>query len=489
MVKSRLSQLDPATPMATPDEFRKVIHETLKNLRKGNTVANPLQTLRLYRVAQRAPQPTYPSITHQVFARALHMLEEKFEAEAQIVRRHFWDGQSIQAIATALNMAEGTVYNKQSEAITRLAEILYTLEERERHDYQCALAARLQPPSNTNLVGIAERLTQLVDLLCTPDAPWIIALAGLGGIGKTTLADAVARAAIGRDFFDDIGWVTAKQQLFSAHAGLQAPGQTTGQPALSAETLIRTLVSQLLPETTGAGAMTLAQLQTLLCSRLSQRPHLIIIDNLETLTDVATLLATLRDLANPTKFLLTSRVSLFSEPDIYHYPVPELTGALTLHLVRQEARLRNLPDLLTASDADLQPIVETVGGNPLAIRLVVGQTHVHALEVILGNLRAARGQTAEQFYSYIYRQGWDALDETARRVLLVMPLVSSLGGTLEHVSKVSQLDTGAVADALSHLVRLNLVESRGDLKSRRYTIHNLTATFLHEQVIRWGVQG
>jgi DNA-binding MarR family transcriptional regulator len=119
----------------------------------------------------------------------------------------------------------------------------------------------------------------------------------------------------------------------------------------------------------------------------------------------------------------------------------------------------------------------------------VGQSHVHALDHILANLRAARGQTIEHFYTYIYRQAWDALDETARRVLLVMPLVSSLGGTLEHIRKVSSLELGAVTDALGHLVYLNLVDSRGDLKTRRYTIHNLTATFLQEQVIRWGAKG
>jgi len=46
-----------------------------------------------------------------------------------------------------------------------------------------------------------------------------------------------------------------------------------------------------------------------------------------------------------------------------------------------------------------------------------------------------------------------------------------------------------VTDALIRLVQLNLVDSRGDLLTRRYTIHYLTATFLQEQVVRWGVQG
>ena len=482
MAESRRLLDGPMASTSTNGEFRKLIHEALKGLRKESPATSPLPPLRLFRLAQRQPNNAFPSATHQVLQSGLQTMAETVAVEAAILRQHFIEGKSIQAIAADLSMAEGTVYNKQSEGITRLAEILYALEARDRNNYRCALEARLQPPSNTHLVGLEQPLRHLVDLLCTTDAPWLIALAGMGGIGKTTLADAVARAAIGRDHFDDIGWVTAKQQLFGGQSGLRG----VNQPALSADTLIRTLINQLLPDKQLSPSMTLAELQAILCTRLSQRPHLIIIDNLETLTDLETLIDTLRDLANPTKFLLTSRVSLFGEPDIYHYPVPELTEALTLHLVRQEARLRNQPDLQHASDADLQPIVATVGGNPLAIRLVVGQTHVHALDLILANLRAARGQTIEQFYTYIYRQAWDTLDETARRVLLVMPLVSSLGGTLAHICKVSSLETGAVTDALALLVQLNLVDSRGDLKTRRYTIHNLTATFLQEQVIRWG---
>ncbi len=477
-----ISEPAPTTPQA---EFRKVIHEALKQVRKETPISSPLQTTRLYKVVQRSAPANGQSVTHQLLQRGLHTLAEKFAIEAQILRQHFWEGKAIQAIAVELSMADGTVYNKQSEGISRLAELLYHQEEQERTTYRCALEARLQPPSNTHLVGLEQPISHLVDLLCTTEAPWLVALAGMGGIGKTTLADAVARATIGRNHFEDIGWVTAKQQLFGGQGGLRG----VNQPALSADALMRTLIHQLLPETQLSPSQTTAELQALLCTRLGQRPHLIIIDNLETLTDLETLLDTLRDLAKPTKFLLTSRVSLFGEPDIYHYPVPELNAALTLHLVRQEARLRNLPDLLHAADADLQPIVETVGGNPLAIRLVVGQTHVHPLDLILANLRTAQGRTIEEFYTYIYRQAWDALDETARRVLLVMPLVSSLGGTLEHIRKVSSLETGPVTDALSRLVQLNLVDSRGDLKTRRYTIHNLTATFLQEQVIRWGAQG
>lgn len=465
----------------TSVDFRKSVHEALKSLRKESTTS-PLQSMRLFKAANQEHHGNSQATTRHILHHGLQQLATKLVIEAQILRQHFFEGQAIQTIAVELNMAEGTVYNKQSEAITHLADLLHVLETQFCHEYHRTLTARLQLPANNYLVGISHHLTQLVDLLCTPAAPWLIALAGIGGIGKTTLADAVARQAILREHFDDIGWVTAKQQVFSGQRGLRA----ADQPALSTDALIRTLLSQLLPTTPLTPTMTRAELQALLRTHLCRRSHLIIIDNLETLADIETLLDTLRDLANPTKFLLTSRTSFFHEADVYHFRVPELSHALTLHLVRQEAQIRNLPELRRASDSDLQPIVETVGGNPLAIRLVVGQLHIHALDVILDNLRAARGQTMEQFYTYIYRQAWDALDETARRVLLVMPLVSHLGSSLEHICKVSGLEIGAVTDALGHLIHVSLVDSRGDLKTRRYTIHNLTATFLQEQVIRWG---
>ncbi len=79
------------------------------------------------------------------------------------------------------------------------------------------------------------------------------------------------------------------------------------------------------------------------------------IDNLETVQDVEALLPTLRRLVNPSKVLLTSRHSLSEEGDFYHTIVPELTAAEALALVRQEAAIRNIPQVLAASDADLYP--------------------------------------------------------------------------------------------------------------------------------------
>ncbi|MBV7337760.1 ATP-binding protein [Chloroflexi bacterium TSY] len=461
--------------------MRKQVYEALKLWSKDIVTENPLSNLKLSKAAQQAQAGDIQRILHTVLDRGLQVLSSDDPLEAKILRLHFQKGELVQNIAAQLNLAEGTTYNKQSGAIDHLAKILYGMEMRIEH--RCTQLQRLNPPSYLHLVGVDEHLTHLVDLLCAPTASWLVAIAGMGGMGKTSLADALMRRIIELDVYDDVGWITAQQQQFSLGGRIR----DVEQPALSIEALVRALIEQLMPDVPIVESASADELLAILGTKLQEQPHLIVIDNLETLVDIESLVATLRTLANPTRFLLTSRESLFSEPDVYHFPLPELTETLTLALVRQEAKQRNLHHLLAASDTALQPIVETVGGNPLAIRLVVGQTHVHSLDMILENLRSARGQKIENLYTYIYRQAWDALDEIARRTLLVMPLVSSVGGTLAHIQKVSQLDLSDLIEALEHLVRVNLVDSRGDLNERRYAIHNLTTTFLHEQVIRWGV--
>ncbi|MCB0187505.1 MAG: hypothetical protein KDE31_24720, partial [Caldilineaceae bacterium] len=187
----------------------------------------------------------------------------------------------------------------------------------------------------------------------------------------------------------------------------------------------------------------------------------------------------------PSKFILTSRENLYTEADIYQFPVSELSKENALALIRQEAAQRNLRQILAARDEELLPIFNTVGGNPLALRLVVGQTHTHGLTAILADLEAAHGEKAENLYHFIYRRAWEHLQETERRVLLAMPLVIAEGGNLAYLQATSRVEPEKLSTALDRLVALNLVDSSGTLQERRYSIHNLTRAFLHEQVIRW----
>ncbi|MBV7326850.1 hypothetical protein KFU94_01035 [Chloroflexi bacterium TSY] len=275
---------------------------------------------------------------------------------------------------------------------------------------------------------------------------------------------------IARSLFDDIGWVSARQ----THLDLSGFIKPVGQPVLTAESLVETLMTQLLPELPLPTDTSRERAWKILQTELQQSPHLIVIDNLETVADVENLLPTLHRLSNPTKFLITSRESLYSEPNLYHFIVPELNESDAIQLVRQEANLSNLPVLADSPDDELRPIIESVGGNPLALRLVVGQMHIYPRDEILEALQDASGGSVENLYTFIYRQAWDSLDERSRRAFLAMPLVNPRGDDLEHLQAVSGLPISELRIALSELVTRNLVDSYGNLYERRYNIHSLS---------------
>ena len=97
-----------------------------------------------------------------------------------------------------------------------------------------------------------------------------------------------------------------------------------GEPALTADALIAALAAQLLEGTGIPVPVATERALAALEGRLREAPHLIVVDNLETVTDVETLLPTLARLAGPSKFLLTSREAFTGQAEIYHFPVPEL---------------------------------------------------------------------------------------------------------------------------------------------------------------------
>jgi hypothetical protein len=194
---------------------------------------------------------------------------------------------------------------------------------------------------------------------------------------------------------------------------------------------------------------------------------------------------TLRRLAGPSRFLLTSRRALPAESDLYHLPTPELNQQDALALLRHEARMRNLAAVSSASDDDLCRILETVGGNPLTLKLVLSQLFLLPLPQVVDNLRQARGQTIVELYRYVYWQAWNQLDADGQEVLLNMPLFSQSGADLATIERISEVKGGRLVQALERLAVLSLVNVAGDLWQKRYSIHRLTETFMLHEVIRW----
>ncbi|MCE7982290.1 MAG: hypothetical protein DYG89_13930 [Caldilinea sp. CFX5] len=345
------------------------------------------------------------------------------------------------------------------------------------------LPPALADRGEATLFGIAAAQTELAQVLQAPTAPWLVALAGIGGIGKTTLATAVVQALhrATPPPFAKILWVSAKPEEFAPAIGGQNGQPTAAQPALDFATLIDELLRQLDPQANllAPAPAKVAAVQ----ERLRAQPHLLVVDNLETVADYATLLPALRSLSRPSKILLTTRHLPEEHEDLFCYALPELSAADAFALLRHEGTVRGLTPLRQATDAQLQPIYDVVGGNPLALKLVVGQLRLLPLAQVLHNLQAAQGKRIEALYTYIYWQAWQLLDERSRQLWLAMPIHPNV--TFDHLLAVSGLDAEELAQGLEQLVTLSLVELAGDLTERRYRLHRLTETFLLNEVLKW----
>lgn len=457
-----------------------VLH-ALRNFHNDHSSAGLLEGFLLFRHALAEQQGQARAANNRLLRTGLTTLRRQHPAAADLLELRYMDSWSVDRVAVQLNFAESTVQRHQHTAIQMLAFTLQQMEATARQERHTLLEAAVGTTSTLPLVGVEEQVGALAPFLAQPGSPWLLSIDGIGGIGKTALAAALLRQGEKAPYFANFGWVSAQPAILDAVGTIHV----RSRPALTQVALVTALLEQLAPqEATGLLGQPDAALG-LLRSILKRSTHLVVIDNLETMLDVESLLPVLRTLVDPSKIILTSRHKLVGESDIYLYPIPELSEHNAHALLRQAGNQHNVAAIASASEQDLRSIYATVGGNPLALLLLVGQLHLRDLHTLLADLQGARGKPVENLYTFIYWKAWENLDQQARQVLLAMSLVKVQGDHLDFISATSGLDAEQVSGALQQLIELNLVYGLGEVPARRYAIHSLTRSFLHQQVAKW----
>lgn len=459
-----------------PEGFIKRIHHALRayHTPSSEDVLDDLFLARQMEVGRRAAAPRL--ISNQILISGLDCLKQTAGETAELLQRRFLNGETALEVAYSQNLSEDIVFQRQRAAIAQLAQVIWGQEMELRQRRTRQIEARLEPPTYSRLFGVADKIAEIRTLLEVAAEPWLVAIEGLGGIGKTTLADALARELAGQTHFVEVGWVSARRRLFRLSGNIEI---TPPQPDLTLAELIDRLVDQF--DLTGLKRQSDADKLAGLKDFLKSRACLVIIDNLETVADYDSLVSQLSSLVNPTKFLITTRYSLRSVSGVYALTLTRLSRNDTLALIRHEAKTRGLPDLANASKTDLEQIYHVTGGNPLATKLLIGQIHTLSLPAALACFSAAQGRPVEDLLTYIYDQAWQTLDHNSRRVLQAMLLVTEEGGRMEQIAAAAEMATSDVATCLQHLATLSLVNVGGGLKERRYSLHQLTQTFLARQ--------
>lgn len=445
-----------------------VTHWPLAHLRLGRNLINQEESFSSLAEAGASAQ------NRAILSLGLNDLKKIAPEAEELLRSRYEHRRDVMAVANSLNVAESSIYYRQRQAVNQLTDILINLEQQAGEDWHEKMAARLDIQTYAQLIGVDDSRKTLINVLMNPTDHFIVALDGLGGIGKTALADRVTRDLLKTTRFDEIAWITAKHTHLSTLGRLQIE---SGRPALTFPMLVDKLGVQF--EIQGNETFSQLQRQRKVRQYLRERACLIVIDNLETVADYHNLLPELRKLQNPSKFLLTSRIRLLDEAGVYSTSLNELDAHSAFELLRFEAERTGFAGLANMNDSELNRIYDVVGGNPLALKLIVGQLRFHSLPYVLEKLTHSESRATEAgIFDYIYREIWESLLEQSKMVLLTLTQAGESGFSMSHIADVSNLSERVVSTNLEKLILLSLVDLTGSIIDRRYRLHRLTEVFL-----------
>ncbi|MFO7540331.1 MAG: NB-ARC domain-containing protein [Chloroflexota bacterium] len=397
----------------------------------------------------------------------INQLAETSPRRAEILKSHYIDRLTMRGIAHKLEYDNRyQVDREQRKAIEQLAQILMQWEQSARQQQTTQLLQSLgKEPTYDTLFGADENVARLKEALLATDHSWLIAVTGLGGLGKTAVADKTIRLVLPSLRFQKIGAIYLELGNLTL-ANLQAAlARELGLPTASE-----------------------AETEKRLMQLLKSRPCLIFIDGFE--DDISHLAEGLNKLANPSKFVLTSRYRPVGDRSFFVQPLSALSVTAAADLIRQQARKIGLLELANASDEQIGAIHKKVGGNPLALKLIVGLSDKHTIPAILADLTALKVETRlEEMYRHIYWKAWHALGSESQTVLKAMQTPdSAAGANLAYIASLCPaLDLRQVSAAIEDLINRSLLETHGSAwdAQMRYRIHSLTRTFLQTEIIHY----
>lgn len=454
------------------------LHQALRNLREPARLNHsPLARSTLV-ARQLRTQPGLP-VADAVAAAlrdGLDMLERETPALANLLHGRFWEGHSVQEMLRAERperQSERRFFEQQRRAIERLAALLTKQEHACRQELpHASLLARLPIPSYERLFGVEGPTAQVVAQLGDPQRYPIISIKGIGGIGKTALADHALRSFLADHAADntlhDLVWISAKQE------SLSGSGIIGNRSKLRLDILFNELGQKLgIDEVL---RLPLAQKVERLASVLRADRYLVVLDNLETVEDFRQLAPWLARLATPTQFLLTAREVVPALTTVSQVDLGELDETAALALIEYTASEKR------AVAVDPHAVYQLVGGNPLAILLVVSQMHFLPPHVVLEGVRSG---STEEMYQYIFWNAWSVLAEAAQEVLFVIQRAGD-EADWAWLAMATGWPAGNLEQALRQLDALSLVQPQRDAEGQPlYTIHRLTSTFLCTEVLGW----
>ena len=451
--------------IARIENLRKQLHQSLRDWHRADSELPPLfSNLHIF---QRLAIPSYFSRSQQrnrhykELGSYISELGQDNQEYSELLFRRFVRNETVQKVAFTWHASTGQVNRVQREVIGALTDYLLDKENAARTECMERQAASLPSRNYSELFGRETITAKIARLLTSPTTPYMVALTGLGGCGKTAVADAVVRKIIAALLYQNVMWVRIE----------------TSKPSTSLEALLGKLAVHLLPDTTPV-----AQYGREIRRLLKQERYLIVIDNLEEEIEQLEWLQSLEEFCNPSKLLITSRRLPADLADIYLVNIPELSQAAAKRLLASQMRSLGLEKSLPRVDKTFDQIYRHTGGSPLALKLVAGLLHVWPLGLILKSIGEKPTRRTKRLFNDIYQSSLSSITPQTQQLLQSMLLIGEEGATTEQLEAISRLRQPDLLDSLQLLGSRSLLELRGTPAEVRYGIHRLTQSFLNARM-------
>ena len=317
--------------------------------------------------------------------------------------------------------------------------------------------ARSLPVTSTSLIGRRRDIEQVLDMLQSPDAR-LITLTGPGGVGKTRLAIAVAEA-------------------FDADPHVPKRYRTRFVP-LAAITDAEMVLPRVAAVVGATIEGTRSPLDTLI-EFFAENPTLLVLDNLEQVTDVAADLDRLLTGSPDVRILATSRTVLRIRAEREYAVAPltvpsfveppsitdvEALPAVQLFVDRARA-VRHDFDLSEANSVAVAEICRRLDGLPLAIELAAARSRLldppallARLATVLDGLGSGPADLPERQRTLRSTVEWSIglLDDSERQLLVTLSVFAE-GWTLAAAANVANRTEDETLDLLDALAGHSLV--------------------------------
>ncbi|MFN8473877.1 MAG: tetratricopeptide repeat protein [Anaerolineae bacterium] len=314
-----------------------------------------------------------------------------------------------------------------------------------------------------SFIGREKELADLVPILAREHRIGVVCISGIGGVGKTALAQEVAHRFCtatsklpSADRFEAIVWVTAKR------TELLARGLTQRQPTFSDLDGVYRAIADVLDLPAVMRAATREEQELLVTRVLGEHRVLLVLDNLEDVDDPA-LMVFLRDLPTPSKAVVTTRHRIDVAAPIH---LRALNESDAQKLIASECQRHNLQ--LTNDECD--KLLRRTGGLPLAIVRTIGRMAWRGSSIEM-ELRQLGAPTSE-IYQFCFDKSIALIQGSdAHRLFMALALFAA-DASRTAIGEVAGLngDTLSRDEGLSDLDVLSLVNKSAD----RFSLDPLT---------------